>query len=68
VAGEKGRPAAVITCQHTNAPDTVAKLGVREHHVEVKRGFPRETRDDNIAKMAQWLLPESSSNGLRNGA
>jgi hypothetical protein len=47
----------------------VAKLGyVREHYVKSSAGFPRETRDNNIAKMADWLPPESSSNGLRNGA
>ena len=27
-----------------------------EHYLEVKCGLPPETRDDNIAKMAEWLL------------
>jgi hypothetical protein len=35
----------------------VAKLGyVTEHYLEIKCGLPPETRDDNIAKMAEWLL------------
>jgi hypothetical protein len=35
----------------------VAKLRyVTEHYLEVKHGLPAETRDDNIAKMAEWLL------------
>jgi hypothetical protein len=35
----------------------VAKLRyVTEHYLEVKCGLPPQTRDDNIAKMAEWLL------------
>ena len=69
MTAEKGGPAAVITCQHTNASDMVAKLGyVREHYAGQVPASPSETRHDNIAKMVDWLLPESSSNGLRNGA
>ena len=41
----------------TNVADMVAKLGyVTEHYLETKCGLPPETRDDNIAKMAEWLL------------
>jgi hypothetical protein len=35
----------------------VAKLRyVTEHYLEIKYGLPPETRDDNMAKMAGWLL------------
>jgi hypothetical protein len=35
----------------------VAKLGyVTEHYLEIKCRLRPETRDDNIAKMAEWLL------------
>jgi hypothetical protein len=35
----------------------VAKLGyVTEHYLKIKYGLPPETRDDNMAKMAGWLL------------
>jgi hypothetical protein len=37
----------------------VAKLNyVTEHYLEVKSGLRRETGDDNIAKMADWLLED----------
>jgi hypothetical protein len=58
VASENGRrPAGVVTYQDTNVADMVAKLRyVTEHYLEIKCGLPPETRDDNIAKMADWLL------------
>jgi glycosyltransferase involved in cell wall biosynthesis len=60
VASENGRrPAGVVTYQDTNAADMVAKLNyVTEHYLEVKTGLRRETGDDNIAKMADWLLED----------
>jgi hypothetical protein len=50
-------PTGVLTYPGTNVADTVAKLGhVTEHYLEIKCGLPPETRDDNIATMAEWLL------------
>ena len=58
VASENGRrPAGVVTYQDTNPADMVAKLHyVTEHYLEVKSGLRQDTGDDNIAKMADWLL------------
>ncbi len=41
----------------TNVADMVAKFRyVTKYYLEVKCGLPPETRDDNMAKMADWLL------------
>ncbi len=58
VASENGRRGAgVVTLSGTNVADMVAKFRyVTKYYLEVKCGLPPETRDDNMAKMADWLL------------
>ena len=47
----------------------VTKLGyVTEHCLEIKCGLPPETRDDNIANMAGWLLQNHRAVVLMNRA
>ncbi|PYX59394.1 MAG: hypothetical protein DMG76_05875 [Acidobacteria bacterium] len=58
VASENGRrPTGILTSQERMLRTWWSKLGyVTEHYLEIKCGLPPETRDDNIAKMAEWLL------------
>jgi glycosyltransferase involved in cell wall biosynthesis len=58
VASENGRrPAGVITYEDANPADMVTKLvHVTEHYQEVKDGLRLEPGDDNIGKMAEWVM------------
>ena len=58
VASENGRrPQGVITYQDMSADDMVAKLNdVTERYGEVKRGLSAPASEDNVAKMAEWLV------------
>ena len=63
VASENGRrPAGVVTYQDTDPVDMVAKLRyVTEHYREVKSGLRQDAGDDNVAKMADWLLGDQQA-------
>ena len=57
--GQRKRPQAPWNphLSGTNVADMVAKFRyVTKYYLEVKCGLPPETRDDNMAKMADWLL------------
>jgi hypothetical protein len=58
VASENGRrPAGVVTYGDTDAADMVEKLRfVREHYEKVKQSLQSDTGDDNVGRMADWLV------------
>jgi glycosyltransferase involved in cell wall biosynthesis len=58
VASENGRrPVGVVTYSDTDAADMVEKLSfVREHYQRVKQGLQSDTCDDNVGRMADWLV------------
>lgn len=58
VASENGRrPAGVITYNDTSSTDMLEKLKfVRDHYDEVKAGLSLDTSDDNVGRMADWLV------------
>jgi glycosyltransferase involved in cell wall biosynthesis/LPS sulfotransferase NodH len=58
VASENGRrPVGVVTYSDTDAADMVEKLSfVREHYERVKQGLPSDIGDDNVGRMADWLV------------
>ena len=58
VASENGRrPAGVITYDDQDARDMCAKLEyVTEHHSEVKSQIRLESAEDNVGRMADWLV------------
>ena len=58
VASENARrPSGVVTYQEMDAEDMCAKLQfVAEHYEEVKAGTRPEAFDDNVGKMADWLV------------
>jgi len=60
VASENGRrPAGVISYKDTDAADMVDKLKfVREHYEEVQAGLGSHTDDDNVGRMADWLVDD----------
>jgi glycosyltransferase involved in cell wall biosynthesis len=61
VASENGhRPSGVVTYQEMDAEDMSDKLRfVAEHYDQVKAGTLPDTADDNVAKMADWLVRDS---------
>jgi glycosyltransferase involved in cell wall biosynthesis len=58
VASANGRrPAGVITYNDTDAADMVEKLRfVREHYDKVKESLQSDAGDDNVGRMADWLV------------
>jgi glycosyltransferase involved in cell wall biosynthesis len=58
VASANGRrPDGVVTYNDTDAADMVAKLRfVREHYDKVKESLQSEAGDDNVGRMADWLV------------
>ena len=58
VASANGRrPDGVVTYNDTDAADMVAKLCfVREHYDKVKESLQSEAGDDNVGRMADWLV------------
>jgi glycosyltransferase involved in cell wall biosynthesis len=58
VASENGRrPAGVVTYRDGDAVDMVEKLCfVREHYDSVKQSLQSEMGEDNVARMADWLV------------
>jgi glycosyltransferase involved in cell wall biosynthesis len=58
VASANGRrPAGVITYNDTDAADMVEKLRfVREHYDKVKESLQSDPGDDNVGRMADWLV------------
>jgi len=58
VASENGRrPAGVVTYSDTSSADIVEKLKfVRDHYDEVKAGLSLDMSDDNVGRMADWLV------------
>jgi glycosyltransferase involved in cell wall biosynthesis len=61
VASENGRrPSGVVTYQDTDAADMSEKLVyVTTHYDEVKAGLRLEAGDDNVGRMAEWLVGSS---------
>jgi len=68
VASENGRrPLGVVTYRDTEAIDMVDKLRyVMEHFEEVKSGLRVEAGDDNVGRMADWLVGESTPTAPEN--
>ena len=60
VASENGRrPSGVITYEDTDAADMCAKLVyVTEHYEEIRAGIRLDTAEDNVGRMADWLVGE----------
>jgi len=58
VASENGRrPVGVVTYRDPDPADMVEKLGfVRENYATVKQSLQSGTADDNIGRMADWLV------------
>jgi glycosyltransferase involved in cell wall biosynthesis len=58
VASENGRrPVGVVTYRDTDAADMVEKLSfAREHYEKVIQSLQSETGDDNVGRMADWLV------------
>ncbi len=58
VASENGRrPAGVVSYRDADAADMCEKLVyVTRHHQEVKAGLGVEAGEDNVGKMADWLV------------
>ena len=58
VASENGRrPAGVVTYRDTDAADMVEKLRfVRDQYENVKQSLQSDTGDDNVGRMADWLV------------
>ena len=58
VASANGRrPEGVVTYNDTDADDMVAKLCfVREHYDKVKESLQSEAGEDNVGRMADWLV------------
>jgi glycosyltransferase involved in cell wall biosynthesis len=62
VASENGRrPAGVVTFRDNEATDMAERLGfVLEHFSEIKSGLRVEAGDDNVGRMADWLVGDSA--------
>jgi len=62
IASENGRrPLGVVTYSDADAADMAEKLHyVVEHMDEVKSGLHLDISDDNVGRMADWLVGESS--------
>ena len=58
VASENGRrPAGVVTYRDTDAADIVEKLRfVRDQYEKVQQSLQSDTGDDNVGRMADWLV------------
>ena len=58
VASENGRrPAGVVTYRDTDAGEMVEKLRfVREQYEKVQQSLQSDTGDDNVGRMADWLV------------
>jgi glycosyltransferase involved in cell wall biosynthesis len=58
VASANGRrPAGVVTYNDTDAADMVEKLRfVREHYDKVKESLQSNAGEDNVGRMADWLV------------
>lgn len=58
VASENGRrPAGVVTYRDTDSADMVEKLSfVRENYATVKPSMQSDVADDNVGRMADWLV------------
>jgi glycosyltransferase involved in cell wall biosynthesis/LPS sulfotransferase NodH len=58
VASENGRrPTGVVTYSDTDAADMVEKLRfVGEHYEQVKHNLQSDPGDDNVGRMADWLV------------
>jgi glycosyltransferase involved in cell wall biosynthesis len=58
VASANGRrPSSVITYNDTDATDMVEKLRfAREHYDKVKESLQTDAGDDNVGRMADWLV------------
>jgi hypothetical protein len=58
VASANGRrPSGVITYNDTDAIDMVEKLRfAREHYDKVKESLQTDAGDDNVGRMADWLV------------
>jgi glycosyltransferase involved in cell wall biosynthesis len=58
VASANGRrPTGVVTYNDTDAADMVEKLRfVREHYDKVRESLQSDAGDDNVGRMADWLV------------
>jgi glycosyltransferase involved in cell wall biosynthesis len=67
VASENGRrPPGTLTYAETDAADLCAKLvSLVENYSAIKAGAERTERGDNVARMADWLASEPSSETKR---
>jgi glycosyltransferase involved in cell wall biosynthesis len=68
LASENGRrPLGVVTYHDLDAADMAEKLRyVVEHLEEVKSSLHLDARDDNVSRMADWLVGESTVSATEN--